>query len=180
MNFIGLHTYTTYGFGENKTNNLKEGPEPHVWIGLPGDVNADGTVSWSFPAYYRHTACPDRIWGTATWDTDQFGSGTSQLFDRNEWGSDVFGTTMPAPGNMSAWIQVHNNTGQMLKDAFGHAKTIGVKTCLGTELTNWNRQGRRLLSIGHVLCRILYSRGLQILLIPIRSEMCTQPFLTEL
>ena len=135
MNFIGLHTYTTYGFSENKDNNLKEGPEPHVWIGLPGDVNGDGTVSWSFPAYYRHTACPDRIWGTATWDTDQFGSGTSQLFDRNEWGSDVFGTTMPAPGNMSAWNEVHNRTGQMLKDAFGHAKTIGVKTCLGTELT---------------------------------------------
>jgi hypothetical protein len=57
------------------------------------------------------------------------------LFDRNEWGSDIFGNTMPSPTDMAAWNQVWNNSGQMFKEAFGHAKTIGVKTCLGTELT---------------------------------------------
>jgi len=136
MNFIGLHTYPTWSTTEEKTGDVRQGPEPTVWMGKPGDFDpATGNVSWSFPAYYRHTACPNFIWAHRTLDTDQFGSGTAQLFDRNEWGSDIFGTTMPSPTDMTAWNQVWNRQGQMFKEAFGLAKTIGVKTCLGTELT---------------------------------------------
>jgi hypothetical protein len=135
MNFIGLHTYPTWSTTEEKTADERQGPEPHVWIGLQGDYDSNGNVSWSYPGYYRHTACPQNIWAFETLDTDQFSSGTSQLFDRNEWGSDIFGNTMPSPTDMAAWNQVWNRSGQMLKEAFGHAKYIGVKTCLGTELT---------------------------------------------
>ncbi|MHC4722040.1 MAG: hypothetical protein ACYS6I_04940, partial [Planctomycetota bacterium] len=135
MNFIGLHTYPTWSTTEEKTGDVRQGPEPHIWIGLQGDYDSSGNVSWSYPGYYRHTACPHNMWGHQTLDTDQFRSGTAQLFDRNEWGSDIFGNTMPSPTDMAAWNQVWNNSGQMLKEAFGHAKTIGVKTCLGTELT---------------------------------------------
>jgi len=39
MNFIGLHTYPF--------QNKDLGPEPTVWIGLPEDVEADGTVKRS-------------------------------------------------------------------------------------------------------------------------------------
>jgi len=37
MNFFGLHTYPQGGGG----------PEPTVWIGMPGDFNTDGTVKFS-------------------------------------------------------------------------------------------------------------------------------------
>ena len=135
MNFVGLHTYPTWSTTEEKTDDERQGPEPHVWIGLQGDYDENGNVSWSYPGYYRHTADPSNSWGYGKLDTDQFRCGTSQLFDRNEWGSDVFGTTMPSPTDMTAWNQVWNRCGRMLKEAFGHAKMIGVKTCLGTELT---------------------------------------------
>jgi hypothetical protein len=135
MNFIGLHTYPTWSTTEEKTLDERQGPEPNVWIGLQGDYDENGDVSWSYPGYYRHTADPTRSWAHEALDTDEFGSGTSQLFDRNEWGSDIFGSTMPAPGNMSAWNEVWNRSGAMFKESFGYAKNIGVKTCLGTELT---------------------------------------------
>ena len=135
MNFIGIHTYTKYNSLWDHDIDARRGPEPSVWIGLPEDINADGTVTWSYPAYYAHTKRPDYIWGFDTWDTDQFHGGASQLFERNAWGSDVFGTTMPSPGNMSAWNQVHNQVGQMFNEAFTHAQNLGVKTASGTELT---------------------------------------------
>lgn len=135
MNFIGLHTYPTWSTVEEKVDDERQGPEPHIWIGLPGDYDDNGHVRWSYPGYYRHTADPSKSWAHDKLDTDQFRSGTSQLFERNEWGSDIFGSTMPSPTDMSAWNRVWNRSGKMLKEAFGHAKTIGVKTCLGTELT---------------------------------------------
>ncbi|MHC5076124.1 MAG: beta-N-acetylhexosaminidase family protein, partial [Planctomycetota bacterium] len=135
MNFIGLHTYPTWSTTDDKNWDDRQGPEPHVWIGLQGDYDANGNVSWSYPGYYRHTATPHLIWAHETLNTDQFRSGTSQLFDRNQWGSDIFGNTMPSESDMAAWNDVWNRSGQMLKEAFGHAKAIGVKTALGTELT---------------------------------------------
>ncbi len=48
MNFIGLHTYPFH--------NKDLGPEPTVWIGLPEDVNADGTVKLSDYASWYTTA----------------------------------------------------------------------------------------------------------------------------
>lgn len=44
MNFIGLHTYPFH--------NQDLGPEPTVWVGLPEDVNDDGTVKVSDFEYY--------------------------------------------------------------------------------------------------------------------------------
>ena len=75
MNFIGLKTYPRYSAYEERVREFgPTGPELTVWIGLPEDVNPDGTVKWSYPAYFAHTKRPNRIWGYATLDTDQFRS----------------------------------------------------------------------------------------------------------
>lgn len=132
MNFIGLHTYNTkYGSQWARDNDVRTGPEPTVWIGLPQDVNPDGTVSWSYPSQYAHTH-RRRTWWFDTWNTDQFHAGSSQLFPTNGYGSDVIGPTMPADIHDSN--AVFNRCGAMLKEAFTHARNIGVKTAIGTEL----------------------------------------------
>ncbi len=56
LNFIGLKTYPRYSaYAERVREFGPTGPELTVWIGLPEDVNPDGTVTWSYPAYFAHT-----------------------------------------------------------------------------------------------------------------------------
>ena len=52
MNFFGLHTYP-----EERPN-----AEPTVWIGLPGDIGANGKVRSSYPSSYMNTLRGN--WGT--------------------------------------------------------------------------------------------------------------------
>jgi hypothetical protein len=132
MNFVGIHTYTTYNSLWDYENDYQRGPEPSVWIGLPQDVNSDGTVNWSYPAHYAHTKRPNFIWGFDTWDTDQFHGGASQLFPTNGYGSDAIGE-MP-PDDVTSSNAVFNRVGRMLNQAFTHAQNMGVKTATGTEL----------------------------------------------
>ena len=108
------------------------GPELTVWIGLPEDVNSDGTVKWSYPAYFAHTKRPNRIWGSATLDTDRFSSPARHIFDRNDYGPDVMGTQIYT--DLAGYNEAFNKTGAMFKNAFAHAKRLGVKTAVGTEL----------------------------------------------
>ena len=105
-----------------------QGPEPTVWIGLAEDVTEDGTVDWAYPAWYAHTVRPDGIWGLEPWDTDRFHGGTAELFDRNGYGSDVM-----ADGTLTP-VETFDRTGRLLDVAFSHARSLGVRTALGTEL----------------------------------------------
>ena len=135
MNFIGLHSYTKYNeyyHFENKT--FKRGPEPNVWIGLPGDYDEQGQVSWSYPAYYSHSRRPNLIWGQDVYDTGEYHGGAKELFPADGWGADVYGETPPADGDMTASNAVFNKVGEMFNQAFTHAAKLGVKTALGTEL----------------------------------------------
>ena len=133
MNFIGLKTYPQYSIYEERVAEWSPtGPELTVWIGLPGDVNPDGTVKWSYPAYFAHTKRPNRIWGSATLDTDRFSSPARHIFDRNDYGPDVMGTQIYT--DLAGQNEAFNKTGAMFKNAFAHAKRLGVKTAIGTEL----------------------------------------------
>ena len=133
MNFIGLKTYPHYSAYEERVKEFgPTGPELTVWIGLPEDVNPDGTVKWSYPAYFAHTKRPNRIWGSATLDTDRFSSPARHIFDRNDYGPDVMGTQIYT--DLAGWNEAFNKTGAMFKNAFAHAKRLGVKTAVGTEL----------------------------------------------
>ena len=133
MNFIGLKTYPRYSAYEERVREFgPTGPELTVWIGLPEDVNPDGTVTWSYPAYFAHTKRPNRIWGSATLDTDQFSSPARYIFDRNDFGPEVMGEQIY--NDLEGYNEAFNQTGVMLKHAFAHAKRLGVKTAVGTEL----------------------------------------------
>ena len=135
MNFIGLHTYPRYNeYYHYENQTFDRGPEPTVWIGLPGDYDADGQVTWSYPAYYAHSRRPNLIWGMAEYETGRYHGGTRELFPTDGWGSEVIGETPPAPGDLTASNAVFNRAGHLFNTAFTHAQRIGVKTALGTEL----------------------------------------------
>ena len=133
MNFIGLHNYVTHSTYEEKGLDIRQGPEPNVWIGLQEDINTDGTVKWSYPSYYAHSHRPHTIWGTVELNTGNYWGGAADIFPRDFWGSDIFGTSA-MPTDITSSNTVFNRAGQMFNTAFGFAKDIGVKTAIGTEL----------------------------------------------
>jgi len=132
MNFIGLHTYPTWSTTEENKQDVRQGPEPTVWIGLEEDINKDGSVNWSYPAFYAHTHRPFRIWGNDTLGTGFFHAGADQLFEKEQFGSEVFDESIP--DDLQSSNAVFNKTGKMFDIAFTHARNLNVKTCIGTEL----------------------------------------------
>ncbi len=121
MNFIGLHTYPEGGVG----------PEPTVWIGLKEDVNPDGTVRFSSQSSYQNTLRGN--WGYAAKKTSDFSFGTAQLFERDDYGPEVMRSATPWSDTPEERNAVFNKTGQMLREAFEFAHSLGVQTCVGTE-----------------------------------------------
>ncbi|MHC4460541.1 MAG: malectin domain-containing carbohydrate-binding protein [Planctomycetota bacterium] len=124
MNFIGLHTYPQGGVG----------PEPTVWIGMPGDFNKDGTVKSSYPSRHFTTANVTGAWGYRPTKTGDYTFGAAQMFEDNDYGPDYM-------RGMNPWTELSedkanelfNRMGETLKEAFEYAHALGVKTCVGTE-----------------------------------------------
>jgi hypothetical protein len=126
MNFIGLHTYPS------SQPNL--GPEPTVWIGLPEDVNEDGTVKTS-PTTGWYTTAKFMPYGCyAPGTTGEYSFGAAQLYPTDNYGSEVTGPDdYPMPKTPEAAVALTNRTGRMLNEVFGMARRRGVTTALGTE-----------------------------------------------
>ena len=148
FNFFGLHHYFRGAPGS------QEGPEPHLWIGHKDDVNTDGTIKpeAAYKAYWASsfrrgaTASPkgdvpgregevaeelEPVWGEQPVRVAGFTNGTDKLFAHDHFGSEAIGSKEPAtPEEMAA---VFNNVGDLLNEAFTHAKQLGVKTALGHE-----------------------------------------------
>lgn len=121
MNFFGLHTYPEGGVG----------PEPAVWIGMPGDVAEGAAVRRSYPSSWMNTL--RGTWGYAPRRTREYAFGASQLFDRDEYGPDVMRGHAPLPTTPQACNDVFGRAGESLRESFSHARALGVKTCVGTE-----------------------------------------------
>ena len=124
MNFIGLHTYPERG----------PNAEPTVWIGLPADVADDGKVKFSYPSSYHNTIRGGWNWGYFAKKTSDYTFGASQFFERDDYGADVMIGMCPEPKTPEDSNELFNRTGTMLRDAFSFARSIGVKTCVGTEI----------------------------------------------
>lgn len=121
MNFIGLHTYPEGG----------PNAEPTVWIGLEEEARPDGTVTASYSSSYQNTVRGN--WGYSPRPTSQFGFGSSQLFEEDQFGAEVMAGKMPAPEGARAQNDLFNQAGKMLGRSFTLAQSLGIKTCVGTE-----------------------------------------------
>lgn len=124
MNFIGFHCYPEGGVG----------PEPGVWIGPEEDVNADGTVKRSYPSRWANTAGMAKAWGYAPRRPSDFASGAGLLFPADDFGHPATDGHRPWPKSDEDANAVFNNVGRLFAGAFTHARQLGIKTCIGTEI----------------------------------------------
>lgn len=122
MNFFGLHTYPEGSVG----------PEPLTWIGLPEDVNRDGTVKTAYPSHHFVTI-NDGGFGYKWLETSKYSFGTDQLYDRDDFGPDYMRNRAPLP-KPDDEANLFNDMGKMLADALPFANGLGVKVCIGTEI----------------------------------------------
>ncbi len=122
MNFIGLHCYP------------EKGPhaEPSVWIGQDSDLDEKGSPRFSYPSIWANTQRADH-WGYLAMKTTDFTAGTGLLFSGDPYGPDVMAGLMPEPSDPASCNLLFDRTGRLFQDAFTFARTLGVKTCLGTE-----------------------------------------------
>lgn len=139
MNFIGFHTYPW----SNMTNGT--GPhggqatnEPLVWVGTPDSLETDGSIKPTLPgAYQTSWANTGRgAWGmTPIESTAELPFGADQLFNRACYGSDVQpAESCPYPQTPQASAAVFEATSDLLRTAFQYARSLGVQTCVGTEM----------------------------------------------
>jgi hypothetical protein len=97
MNFAAFHCYPESNVG----------PEPLVWIGLPEDVNDDGSVNFSYPSLWASTVGSEP-WGYAPLKTSDFSAGASLLFPIDDFGSPVTQGYRPLPKNAAHSNEVFN------------------------------------------------------------------------
>lgn len=123
MNFLGLHCYPEGGVG----------PEPLVWIGEPSGLDPNGNVKASYPARWADTRRVN-TWGYAAMDVADFVAGAERLFVADFHGPDVHGALFATPESPPAVCnEIFNRAGALLADVTAHARSLGVKTCVGTE-----------------------------------------------
>jgi hypothetical protein len=126
MNFIGLHTYPFH--------NRNLGPEPTVWVGLPEEVNADGTVRVADHASWYTTAKPMPYGCYAPGKTGDYSFGAAQVFPTDDYGPEINAPDdFPMPKTPAAKAALINHTGAMLRTVFTEARELGVKIAVGTE-----------------------------------------------
>lgn len=120
MNFIGFHCYP-------------EGmAEPSVWIGLPDDVGAQGQVKFSYPSTWANSAHPG-VWQNIAMKSSNFSAGASLLFSDETIGAESQKGMFPLPSTPEQNNRLFNNTASMFRTAFDYARSLGVKSCMGTE-----------------------------------------------
>jgi len=124
MNFFGLHTYPEGGVG----------PEPTVWIGLPDEIGAGGSVTAAYPSRHFGTSNVTGAWGYRPMKTSDYSFGAAAPFERDDFGADYMRGTFPwnqmAPDQQN---ELFARVGDLLNESFQFARRLGIKTCLGTE-----------------------------------------------
>jgi hypothetical protein len=123
MNFIGLHTYPSW--------NPAAGPEANVWIGLPEDVDKQGDVRFGYEAGVVTTR---RGWAVTPCPTSRYASGAGLLFESDDYGPDFMLDCLEWPSTGEAGAAMFNRYGDLQRRTFRHARRLGIKTCVGTEV----------------------------------------------
>ncbi|MEI8373601.1 MAG: hypothetical protein WCJ35_12310 [Planctomycetota bacterium] len=123
MNFLGIHCYP-------------EGhpyAEPTVWHGMPGDFDLQGRVKASYPSHYYNTLVKGEWGPILPKKTGDYSFGGALLFDRDDWAPEVMRGHCPVPSTPEGCNEVFNRMAAQFREAFGFARRLGVKTCIGTE-----------------------------------------------
>jgi hypothetical protein len=123
MNFLGLHTYPSW--------NPSAGPEANVWIGLPEDVDARGNVRFGYESGVVTTR---RGWEVRPYPTSRYASGAGLFFESDDYGPDFLLEWLDWPKSGDQAAAMYNQYGDFQERAFTHARRLGVKTCVGTEI----------------------------------------------
>ncbi|MBI9063416.1 MAG: hypothetical protein JEZ14_15645 [Marinilabiliaceae bacterium] len=127
MNAIVLHTYPPKG-----VFSWDYGPEPQFWLGLPDEVNEDGTVKQSYPSRMASTdATP---WGYNKVKTSDFAVGAGLLFSEEEFSSSIVKGHLPWPKTPEDCNEVFNRAGAFYNDAFSFGRRFGMVFAGGTEV----------------------------------------------
>lgn len=127
MNFIGFHTYPDSKF----TGYYK--PEPLVWIGTKDHFDTtNGIVNAASPVMHFNTN--DSTFDYYPQKTSDFSFGASQLFETDNYGADYMKNRSKWPHTAEENIDIVNKSGTILQHAFSWANSLGIKTCLGTEV----------------------------------------------
>ena len=123
MNFLGIHCYP-----EDRPY-----AEPTVWVGVGEDFDAQGKVKFSYPSHYYNTLV-NGFWGPILpKKTSDYRFGGALLFDDDAWAPEVMRGYCPLPVTPEACNDVFNRMAVQFRGAFGFARELGVKTCVGTE-----------------------------------------------
>ncbi|MCU0780508.1 MAG: malectin, partial [Akkermansiaceae bacterium] len=126
MNFVGLHTYPF--------SNKDLGPEPLVWVGVPEDVNPDGTVRVADEASWYTTAKTMPYGCYAPGITGNYSFGASLVFPADHHGPEINGPDdFPMPKTPEAKVAMINRTGEFLRPIFAEARGRGIRIAVGTE-----------------------------------------------
>jgi len=124
MNFFGLHTYPAG----------RVGPEPTVWIGTPDEIGTQGRVTASYPSRHFVTRNVTAAWGYQPQTTSSYAFGAAAMFSRDNFGADYMQGTYPwTEMDQEAANGLFNRVGRVLDESFTFARTLGVKTCVGSE-----------------------------------------------
>ena len=129
MNFIGFHCYA---------ENSSHPAEPTVWTGLKGEFDDQGRVLVGYPSRLNHTMeSPIPVGGfSVPMKTSDYRFGAAMLFDRDNAGSEAVAVASAQSDPVKSQKAMFNHCGTMLREAFGLARVLGVKTCVGTEVPN--------------------------------------------
>lgn len=141
MNFFGLHCYPEGSVG----------PEPLVWIGAPEDVNADGSVKFSYPSRHFITRNPQGAWGYRPTKTSDYSFGAAAMYERDDFGADYMRNTYPwMDMGVEESSALFDRMAGLLREVFTFARPLGVKSCIGTEtpLTIPKKMKERLAALG--------------------------------
>lgn len=117
-NVIAFHTYPL--------------EEPAVWVGVNASVTPSGNVTAAYPTMWANTmgACCGG-WGYHPMPTETIGYGASQIYEHSCWGHPVQSgdpALCPKPKTDADAVELFNRVGLHWKDAFKHAKALGVQT----------------------------------------------------
>ena len=129
MNFIGFHCYA---------ENSSHPAEPTVWTGLKGEFDDQGRVLVGYPSRLNHTMeSPIPVGGfSVPMKTSDYRFGAAMLFDRDDAGSEAVAVASAQSDPVESQKAMFNHCGTMFREAFGLARVLGVKTCVGTEVPN--------------------------------------------